>query len=56
LIIYSDATIRANATLPATSLIRAISAAAHRFAGKGRDDDLTLVVGRGSERFPRATT
>ena len=49
-------TIRANATLPATSLIRAISAAAHRFAGKGRDDDLTLVVGRGSEPFPRATT
>jgi Stage II sporulation protein E (SpoIIE) len=47
-------TIRANAALPATSLIRAISAAARRFAGKGRDDDLTLVVGRGSEPFPRA--
>jgi serine phosphatase RsbU (regulator of sigma subunit) len=48
-------TIRANATLPAASLLRAISAAAHEFAGKDRDDDLTLLVGRGSEAFSRAT-
>ena len=49
------ATIRANASLPAASLIREISTAAHRFAGKDRDDDLTLLVGRACEPLRRAT-
>jgi serine phosphatase RsbU (regulator of sigma subunit) len=40
------AAVQTNASLPATSLVKAIAAAAHRFGGKEQDDDLTLLVAR----------
>jgi serine phosphatase RsbU (regulator of sigma subunit) len=38
--------VQANASLPATHLVKAIAAAAHNFGGKEQDDDLTLLVAR----------
>jgi len=40
------AAVRANASLPAARLVKAIAAAAHSFGGKEQDDDLTLLVAR----------
>jgi serine phosphatase RsbU (regulator of sigma subunit) len=40
------AAVRANASLSATRLAKAIAAAAHDFGGKEQDDDLTLLVAR----------
>jgi serine phosphatase RsbU (regulator of sigma subunit) len=40
------AAVQANASLPATHLVKAIAAAAHSFGGKEQDDDLTLLVAR----------
>jgi len=40
------AAVQANASLPATHLVKAIAAAARTFGGKEQDDDLTLLVAR----------
>jgi sigma-B regulation protein RsbU (phosphoserine phosphatase) len=40
------AVVRANASLPASDLVKAITAAAHSFDGKEHQDDLTLLVAR----------
>ena len=40
------AVVRANASLPASDLVKAIAAAAHSFRGKEHQDDLTLLVAR----------